>query len=89
MPVLRKTPWLLVFFIIVGGLLGGILSGILESLSPEGPLSEIFLYSFHPGIDPPFTLDLHLFKLTFGLSVRLTILSLLGMVLGVYIYKQA
>jgi hypothetical protein len=89
MALLRKTPWMFIFFIITGGLLGGVLGEVLRLFSPEGAISDLFLAGFDPGINPPFTLNLHLFTLTVGFTVRINLLTLLGMILGIYIYKQA
>jgi hypothetical protein len=89
MAVLKKTPWLLIFFIIVGGLFGGVLGEVLKSLSPEGPLRDFFLKAYTLGLDPPFTLDLRLISLTLGMTFKLNLFSFLGILLGVYIYKQA
>ena len=89
MAVLRKTPWLLIFFIIAGGLFGGVLGEVLKSLSPEGPLRDFFLKAYTLGLDPPFKLDLGLISLTLGFTFKLNLLSFLGILLGIFIYKQA
>jgi hypothetical protein len=89
MAVLKKAPWMLIFFIFLGGLIGGILGEILRIISPEGTLQEIFSKAYSIGIDPPLTLDLRLFTTTLGFSFRMNLFSLLGILLGIYIYKQA
>jgi hypothetical protein len=78
-----------IFFILTGGLLGGILGEVLRAFSPGGTISDLFLKGFHPGIDPPFTLNLHLFTITVGFTIQVNLLTILGMILGIYIYKQA
>jgi len=89
MAILRKTPWMFIFFILTGGLLGGVLGEVLGVFSPAGVISDLFLTGFDPGIDPPFTLNLHLFTITVGFTIRINLLTLLGIILGIYIYKQA
>jgi hypothetical protein len=89
MAIVPKAPWMLLFFILLGGLLGGILGEILRVISPEGPLQEIFSKTRIIGIDPPFTVDLKLFTTTIGFTIRMNLFSLLGILLGIYIYKQA
>jgi hypothetical protein len=89
MAVLHKTPWLLVFFVLLGGLIGGLLGETLRVISPEGILQDIFSRTYSIGIDPPFSLDLKLFATTIGFSLRINLFSLLGVLLGIYIYKQA
>lgn len=89
MAILRKTPWLLIFFILIGGLFGGILGEVLKSVSPEGPIRDFFLNAYTLGLAPPFTLNLGLISLTFGMTFKLNLLSFLGILLGIFIYKQA
>ena len=89
MAILRKTPWMFIFFIFTGGLLGGVLGEILRVLSPDGAIRDLFLTGFDPGINPPFTMNLHIISFTVGFAVRINLLTLLGMILGIYIYKQA
>ena len=89
MAVLKRTPWMLIFFILAGGLLGGVLGEILLLFSPSGFLKDVFLKGYHIGITPPFTFDLHLVTFTLGFTFRINLLSLLGIILGIYTYKQA
>ena len=89
MAMLKKTPWMLIFFILIGGLLGGVLGEILRVLSPEGLLKEIFLKGYSIGINPPLTLDLHLFTFTLGFTIQMNLFSLIGIIFGIYLYKQA
>lgn len=83
-----KALWLFLMFIILGGLFGGILGEILKAISPDGAIRNIFLKGYSIGIIPPFTLDLSLITVTIGFTIRLTLFSILGIFLGVYIYKQ-
>lgn len=89
MAMLKKGPGMLIFFILLGGLIGGILGEILRVISPEGILQDIFSTAYSIGIDPPLTLNLRLFTTTFGFAFRMNLFSLLGILLGIYIYKQA
>ena len=89
MAILRKTPWLLIFFVIVGGLFGGVVAEILRAVAPTGPISSLFLKNLNIGITDPVTLDLFLITLTFGAAVKINLLSIIGVLMGVYIYRQA
>ena len=80
---------MLIFFVLVGGLLGGVLGEILRIFSPEGLLKEIFLQGYGIGINPPLTLDLHLLTFTLGFTIKMNLFSLLGIIFGIYVYKQA
>lgn len=85
---MRKSPWILLLFIVLGGLLGGILGEILRVIAPQGTIQNIFSTAIQPGIQPPLTVDLILFKLTLGFSFKINVLTALGIFLGVYLYKQ-
>jgi hypothetical protein len=87
MPVMKRSSGMLFFFMLVGGLLGGVLSEILLLLSPTGFLKDLFIKGFQIGI-PTATLDLHLISLTFGFGFKINLLSILGIALGLYTYKQ-
>ena len=86
---MRKSPWVLLLFILLGGLLGGILGEILHVMAPQGTTQNIFATALTPGINPPFTLDLVLMRITFGVVLKLNLLTFLGAFLGIYLYKQA
>ena len=85
---MRKSPSVLFVFVIIGGLLGGILGEILHVMAPQGTIQSIFATHFNPGINPPLTIDLVLLKLTLGFDLKINIISVLGMFIGVYLYKH-
>ncbi len=84
---MRKSYWMLLIFILIGGILGGVLGEILRVMAPHGTIQTIFATYFTPGISP-FTIDLVLFKFTLGFELKINLLSLLGMFLGIYLYKN-
>ena len=57
-------------------------------LFPGGILERIFSRGISPGLNPPATLDLKIFSLTLGFTVRINLASLFGVLLGAYLYKQ-
>jgi len=84
----RKSYWVLLIFVLIGGLLGGVLGEILRVMAPHGTIQTVFATNFTPGINPPLTIDLILLKLTLGFELKINLLSLLGMFLGIYLYKN-
>jgi len=88
MPLLQKTPGVLFLFTLGGALFGGLLGEALLFFSPTPLLKNAFLKSYQIGILPPVTLDLVLLTFTFGFTVKIHLLILLGILLGVYTYKQ-
>ena len=74
--------------IILGALIGSALGELIAYLFPGGILERIFARGITPGLAPPATLDLKIVSLTFGFTVRINLASLMGLLLGAYIYKQ-
>ncbi len=89
MVLLRKGTGLLVLFIIIGGLLGAVLGEILNILTPDSFLANIFTKGYNLGLNPPLTIDIKLLSLTIGFLFRINLITLIGIFLGIYIYKQA
>ena len=89
MATLKNTTWMLIFLMIVGGLFGTLLGDILRALAPEGTVRNFFLRSLEFGIAPPFTLDLKVLTATLGFTIRINVLGIVGIFLGLYIYRQA
>ncbi len=85
---MKKSGWTLLGFIFIGGLLGGMLGEILTVFSPSEQIQTIFARSLSPGINPPLTVDLVLIKVTFGFLFKINLLTILGIFLGIYLYKN-
>ncbi|NKB82523.1 MAG: DUF4321 domain-containing protein [Nitrospirales bacterium] len=85
---MKRSGLTLLGFIFVGGLLGGVLGEILRVFAPAGMIQDIFTQSVSPGLDPPFTVNLVLLKLTIGFIFKINLLTLLGIFLGIYLYKN-
>ena len=85
---MKKSGWTLLGFIFIGGLLGGVLGEILRVFTPSGTIQDIFSRSVSPGLEPPLTVDLVLIKITLGFILKINLLTLLGIFLGIYLYKN-
>ena len=85
---MKKSPLILLVFVLIGGLLGGVLGEILRVMAPHGTIQSIFATNYVLGITEPLTVDLVLFKFTIGFLFKINLLSLIGMFLGVYLYKN-
>ena len=85
---MKKSPWILLIFVLIGGLLGGVLGEILRVMAPHGTIQTVFATNYILGITEPLTIDLVLLKFTIGFVIKINLLSLLGMFLGIYLYKN-
>jgi hypothetical protein len=74
--------------ILVGGLFGGLLGEILLAVAPAGVIQNVFSQAVQPGLSPPVTVDLWLLKFTFGFTIKMNLLTFIGIILGIVIYKQ-
>ena len=54
----------------------------------EEDLATIFAEALHLGLDPPVTVNLVLLKFTLGFLIKINLLSVLGMLMGAYLYKH-
>ncbi len=88
MAIIRKTSFHLLAFVFSGALLGGALAEALRHFSDAGKLRDVFLTSYSIGVNPPFTLDLHLLTMTLGFTVEINLFVMLGMLLGLFLFKQ-
>ncbi len=69
---MRKSPWILVTCVIVGGLFGGLLGEILVAIFPHsGIIQNVFTQAVHPGLAPPVTVDLGISASAFSLAIAL------------------
>ncbi|UCF81685.1 MAG: DUF4321 domain-containing protein [Acidobacteriota bacterium] len=69
----------LVLVLLLAALLGGLVGEILSLFLPDGTLKDLLTRGFSIGTSPA-TLDLRVFSLTVGVTFRLTIFSMLGLV---------
>lgn len=72
---------LLLLFGLAGGALGEIIGQNIKSFA--------FLKNYFTiGMTKPLILNLKLLSLTFGISFNINILSIVGMIFGIFIYKK-
>ncbi len=85
---MRKNFWLNFFLICIGIVIG---SMVAELTAGVGALSWLS-YGLNFGLSSPFVLDMNVFHLTLGISVKITISSIifvaLSLVLGRLIAKK-
>lgn len=74
--------WVLLILMLAGIVLGGFLG----SLAENSPLLGWLNYGQSFGIDSPIVLDLGVLVITFGLHIKITIASIIGLVVSTIIY---
>jgi len=80
----NKGGWLLILFILCGLVLGGLLGNLASSVDFLWWLS----YGSEFGLSTPLNLDLGIIKLTFALMVNVNVASIIGVLIGIFIYKK-
>jgi hypothetical protein len=78
----------LLVILILGALIGSVIGEVIGTLAPGGYLEKVFSRGVNPGISPPAVLDLKVITLTLGLTVKINLASLLGIVLALLIYRK-
>lgn len=69
-------------FLLVGGWLGNLIGGVAGSAVP------ILARSVTAGFDPPFKFAAEFFSLTFGLTLHLNVVGLIGLVLAIFAWSR-
>ena len=79
-----KNIWILMLFIMSGLVIGGLLGNVLADVPGMWWLS----YGQEFGLEAPLVLDISILKLTFGLSFKINIASIIGLTIAIFIYKK-
>ena len=80
----EKNIWILIIFILSGLVVGGLLGELASKIDWLWWLS----YSQSFGLESPIVLDIGVMKITFALMFKISISSIIGMVLAIFIYKK-
>lgn len=79
----RKNAWALFLLILSGIVLGGFIGMLAEGISWLSWLS----YGQSFGLDAPIILNLGVLVITFGLSIKISIASIVGILIAILIYR--
>ena len=80
----EKNIWVLLVFILSGLVVGGLLGQLASNVDWLWWLS----YSQTFGLQDPITLDLSVVTITFALMFKISVASIIGMLLAILIYKK-
>ena len=76
---MRKNNWACFLLILAGIVIGGFIGSLL-------PVQWLY-YGQTFGLSSPVVLDFGILCLTFGLSIKITVASILGIIIGIIIYR--
>ena len=79
-----KNGWVLLIMLLSGIVLGGFIGMLTANVSGLSWLN----YGQSFGLENPIVLDLGLLILTFGLTILISIASILGVVIAIIIYRK-
>ena len=78
-----KNNWALFLLLLAGIVLGGFLGSLAEGV----PFLSWLNYGQNFGFAEPIVLNLGILVLTFGLTIKITIASIIGVLLAIIIYQ--
>ena len=79
-----KNGWSLFLLLLTGIVLGGFIGWLAKDVAYLSWLN----YGQQFGISEPFHLNLGILKITFGLTIKITMSSIIGVVLAIIVYKK-
>ena len=78
-----KSSWTLLILMLCGIVLGGFIGTLAAGI----PFLSWLSYGQVFGLSQPMVLDLGILVLTFGLTIKISIANILGMILAIIIYR--
>ena len=82
----QKSAWVLLFLVLLGMVVGAAIGEALQEALPDGVVKRFFVESVAWGLGPG-TLNLVVLTLTVGFSVKVNVMSVLGVVLAAYLFR--
>lgn len=79
-----KSIWILIIFIFSGLVLGGLIGELTSGINGLWWLS----YGQSFGIESPLVLNLNVITITFALTMKINIASMIGMAVSIFIYRK-
>lgn len=78
-----KNSWALFLFVLTGIVLGGFIGMLAEGV----PMLNWLSYGQMFGLNEPLVLNLGILVITFGLSIKITLASIIGVIISIIIYR--
>ena len=78
-----KNAWVLLVLMLAGIVVGGFIGNLADGVSGLSWLN----YGQSFGLDNPLVLNLGILVITFGLTIKITIASIIGMIIAGLVYR--
>ena len=79
----NKNVWVLLILLLTGVVLGGFIGNVAEGI----PALSWLRFGESFGLNTPLVLDFGILVVTFGLSIRITMAGIIGVVLALLVYR--
>lgn len=79
-----KKKWISIIFILSGLVIGGLIGELTSNIKGLWWLG----YGMNFGMETPLILNLSIIKITLAIMIKINIASIIGMIVGVFIYKK-
>lgn len=81
-----KNGWMLLLFILIGVVLGGLIADVTTGVPALSWLSYGNTFGMNNSGNP-LILDLGILVITFALQIKITVASIVGVILAIVVYK--
>ena len=85
---MSKNSWILLLLMLTGVVLGGFLGYLARDVSWLSWLNYGQTFGLYSADGSAFVLNLGVLTLQFGIQIRITIASILGMILAFFLYRR-
>ena len=82
----KRSLWFITMVLILGAMLGTLLGEVIGLTLPDGVVKKFFMNGPDLGFSP-FTLNLVLFSVTFGLTLKVNVVGGIGIFVAVYLLR--
>ena len=80
-----RSSWICILFILAGLVIGSLIGNLASNVDFLWWLS----YGQEFGLTDPLVLDLQVVKLTFAITFKINIASIIGVIISMFIYRKA
>lgn len=84
MAVKDKKIWILLIFILAGIVIGGLLNELAIRMG-----APTWLTTWYPfGLEDPLSVNFQIVKFSFAFLININIFSIIGMLIGIFVYRK-